>query len=392
MAETALALSPPVGEQVKNPLVRGTRPASLFGQLRTSDPNPDEVARGKGGIRCYLPMLADPYVKTAYGRKISETLELPSLTKPATDSSEHQEQARFIDWVFANLKGSLYEDLAQMCSAILAGYSITEKVWEPIAEGRWAGKWRVSALKTKDCRDFGFRLDEFRNIAAVVSEVTVGEKSTQYPPELFVILSWMSLFENPYGTSDFQAAYRPYFILKNLWVARAKFLERFAHPTPEGTYEDGILPEEIDAFIESLETLMDESVIVHSKRYEINFLEASTDGGAYESAQQRLSTEILIAILGGHLNVIEGGLQGAKAQGEVHAESTKKGSEWVRVMLESAINEQLVIPLIKVNFGPQDLYPIWTFDRSEKMSYTDALAARQITETIGWAQNRGVDV
>ena len=315
------------------------------------DYNPDDLVWSKGkGLQVYQDMLRDPHVKTGLLKKKARALAPGWQIPPTDDSDQAREIAAFIEWVLHQIDTGFDRDLFQMLDGLDCGFSLQEKLFEVIDHGPWVGKIRLARLKSKDPNMFVLRTDKYRNLIGV-QEGDLYATGITHDPQKFCLFQWLPRYESPYGTSDLRAAYRAFWLMDVLWKLRAKFLEKFGSPTTVGKHPDGLSDNQKQEFMDAMKGLLDHGILRLPEGYDMTFLEAVTDGGAYDKAQQRLGEEILIAILGAHLAVAEGKLQGSKAQGQVHQGTEALLTELVIKSIEWTVKSQIIKQLVYYNYG-----------------------------------------
>lgn len=110
----------------------------------------------------------------------------------------------------------------------------------------------------------------------------------------------------------------------------------------------------------------------------------------YEKYFQAMQYSIARRILGETLTSFgnEGGT-GAKAQGEVHAETLEQRSIELCRAVETVINDQLIRPLVLWNFGPDAPMPKWQFDLEEEEDLAQRLVIDSGLQRMGKKFNVG---
>jgi hypothetical protein len=143
-------------------------------------------------------------------------------------------------------------------TALDFGYSCSEKIFEKIADGEWKGKIGLRAVKSREPESISFDVDEFGNIAddGVVQSFRgfTATGQNRMPRWKFVIWSHQPEFDNPYGTSDLESAYRAWWIKDAGMKWMAVGLERFGVPPIFGLYD----PNKFNpAQVDDLKTIFD---------------------------------------------------------------------------------------------------------------------------------------
>ncbi|GBD37044.1 hypothetical protein HRbin36_02174 [bacterium HR36] len=298
-------------------------------------------------------MLTEPTVKAALLQKVAAVASLDFQVHPANPGRRYdREAARFVFDVVTQCAGGL----RKLCEAILLpalldGYSVAEKVWMLQRHGPWAGKIVLRDLKAKDPCWFRLETDAFANVTAIVS----ADGRHRFDPQDFVILRYLSLYENPLGMSDLLAAYRAWWTLDTAWKLRMLALERFSQPLLIGRY-----PAHRGDWQAALEQALREArragYLTLPEGVEILPLTlAGRNAEDFAQAVRDLRHEIYLSITGALLHGLEGIRTGARCLGEVHR-STAELLIWHMAQLVSdALNSQLIPDLVQLNFARAEL-------------------------------------
>jgi len=313
--------------------------------------NPDDLA-GKYGIEVYQRMLHEPYVKAALRQIKMGVTSLPWEVVQASDAAADVAAAEFVRFNLEQLEGVFEQDLYDILDALDVGFSVTEKVYRIIARGPFAGKVGLRCLKAKDPSLIDFETDEFLNITALRLTVDDLADPVLLDPSDFIVFAHLGRYESPYGQSELRAAYRAYWLIDNIWKFRAIYLEKFGGPTLVAKHPPGALESERTRLLGILNTIQNETGIVIPDDVTIEAIDISTRGEAdYRSAIHDLRKEILVSVLGSFLTTEEGDRTGARAMGVVHQETAQVFVRFLARLLANTINEQLVRPLVELNFA-----------------------------------------
>lgn len=301
----------------------------------------------------YPKMLADPAVKAALFTKLMEVCALKLEVRPP-EGSEDDEQAKeiatFVKYCLTRLSGGAASGLLMKIAkpALMYQYSVSEIVLSEIQHGKWAGKWGLKCLKSKDVTDdWSFTVDAFKNVQALVHTTVDGRM--EYPVDKFLRYAFMPEFENPRGISDLRAAYRAWFVKRFVHRAWAVVLEK-GGAVPVGRYGPGTdsrkaLETQLAAFGARRWLAVPEDV-----KLEIVQFASDVMLKGYNDAVAVYDKQIMLSIRGAFLQALEGDRTGARSMGEVH-ESTADLFVWyLSYELADAINAQLVPLLVKLNF------------------------------------------
>ena len=332
--------------------------------------NPDNLVKSKGiSIQIYQEMTREPFVKAALQQKTTSLLSVPWGIKPASNSAEHVEHAKFVTWNFKNLIGGFARDIWEMCDALVAGYSVQEKVYEEILDGEYAGKVRLAALKSKDPLYFGFAFDPYMNLlpeGVIVTHTAANEMEKPLPSDKFFIFSFLKKYENLYGQSDLRAAYRAFTIKDTAWKLRSIYMERFSGNSLKGKYPrtgtKAQQAENRDKLVEIFKAWQNETGVAIPEDLEIEVLQIATSSDSeYARAMADCNVDIAVGILGETLTLNEGRKTGARNMGEIHKEVVDLFVLFLDMILTADINEQIVRDIIDTNYANVTEYPEFYF-------------------------------
>ena len=266
-------------------------------------------------------------------------------------------QAEFVRQAFSKMQGSVHSILQNAMDAFVHGWSIQEIVYQ--ADG---GKWWIQSVHTKDPQYFTLEMDEFENPKSLRLNLP-GEAERFLSPDRFVIYRHRPGYGRPYGQSDLEAAMPHYREKKRLMEAWRMHLERFASPTLLAKFGKGATSEDQNAMLCSLEALAKNSAIVFPDEFEISPLgDRNNASQGFMDAIDFHNREITRAIVGQTLTTSEGTRVGSLAMGRVHLQVFLLQLEAIRRDLaDTVMNEQVIKPLVALNFGDVDM-PVFEFE------------------------------
>ena len=217
--------------------------------------NPDDLV-GKKGLKVYKEMMNDEQVRAAMSAKMFAVLstgyeivaaepqedkesndekrfdhqitdEENSDSKPTGEpkkSGSSEELVDFVSFNFEEMVGSFDSKILEILTALVYGFSCSEKVFHQIDYGPFKNKLGLKMLKTREPFFFDFEADARGNL---LEDGIVQNRSLRMPPEKFVIYSYRKTFDNPYGESDLRAAYRCFssdteILSEDGWIELAK--------------------------------------------------------------------------------------------------------------------------------------------------------------------------
>lgn len=340
--------------------------------------NPDGLV-GKKGLRIYEEMQTDEQIKACLTLKKYARLSTGWEIKPGDEDDKLSiELADFVQHNTKRLKGTFYDALLGILSALAYGYSINEKVLEYIEEGEFRGKIGLKAIKSREPFGYNFQTDKHGNLEGItfesgslVSGSDLGSADKPFPPERFIIYSYNKEFSNWYGNSDLRACYRSWWSKKIVIKYFNIFLERFGMPTAYMKYPQGLdskILEELDNILKNLQA---KSAFRIPEDITVELLEATRRGEAgYEKAIELYNTMIARGILIPELTGFTSRASGSRSLGETQLDVFI----WIleklgRDIEETIVEEQIFRPLIDINYEnvDEEQYPLFKLNSlSEK--------------------------
>jgi len=192
------------------------------------------------------------------------------------------------------------------------------------------------------------------------------------PRDKFVLFTYQSQFGNPYGTSDLEAAYFPWWLKHNAQKWLAMLLERFGIPPIFGLYNpsryaaDRNLLEEIKRIFTNLQAATS-AILPRPDKDALEFWSPSDLSApatrvfipALEYMNAAISRAVLMPSL---LGMTSDTSQGSYARSRIHFDVFLLVVESIRKDLELvAMNHQVLRPLLDINFPGLQVYPAWRF-------------------------------
>lgn len=312
-------------------------------------------------LAVYEEMQTDPLVRSALIVKKLGALAVPWRIVPADKSADSDSRARFIEYMFAEMDGSVTGILYDAMDALAKGYSILEKIFAT-DKREFPGMVRLHAVKPKNPAFFGFDVDEFLNISSLTLQVP-GEAPKDLPIGKFIVFAYNSRYGQPAGEPDLRAAHRHWAIKRELVKQWSEHLEKFASPTVMGKYKRGLPEDQQSVLLDALDNAHRQSAMIFAEDIEVSLLNAPRDSQSpYAEAIDYHNREISRAILGQTLTTEDSRRIGSLALGKVHLQVLVMQLAGLRRDLaERVMNEQIIRPLIETNFGP-GRYPVFEFE------------------------------
>lgn len=327
--------------------------------------NPDDLVARKG-LKIYKKMRRDEQIKGALTAKkyaaISTGWEVVPPTFDEGEGSEEiaEEMKEFIEFNFAEMKGTVEQKLLEMMTALDFGYSVTEPVYKLIEYGKFQGMDGLNVIKTRDPEYIDFLTDPYGNL---LPEGVV-QNGDKLPTDRFAIYTYRSEFDNPYGQSDLREAYRPWWLKDVLLKFMSMALERYGEPVAVATTTRKMSVAQEQKLQAAFKNLQSRTLIIVPDFIEIDFkMPPQRAGEAYAVIMDKLDTWIRVAIL-------MPGLIGLSAEQQTgsYARAVKEFDVflWVvgqlRQELAAVINDRIVKPLCDLNYEVNNgKYPAFKF-------------------------------
>lgn len=305
-------------------------------------------------------------------------------------SKKGQRQRKFVELVLRACHG-FRRMIAHQTSAIYYGFAVNEIVWTTIG-----GKMLPQQLVCHSPRRFQFRKEDGRlvwqdeTMSQPVDFKSIDGKFLVSQPRingdvecregLDRVLMWPALFRN-WTLSD--------------WL---KLAEISWKPWRIGRFDKALASsEDIEALKSIVAGMSSSGAAVHPKTVEVELLlPGSSSGTASKSDHaglyETMGREMSKAVLGQTLTT-EQGKVGSQALGNVHNDVRKDILEGDAEWLAEVITEQLITPLIRLNFGPKAPIPRFRFITTETAdiaSYAKAVSdlAKVLRMPAQWVRDQ----
>lgn len=143
------------------------------------------------------------------------------------------------------------------------------------------------------------------------------------------------------------------------WI---QFAEVYGLPLRVGRYPEGASDEAKKSLYDGLASLASDAAAIISEDTKIEFVEAAQKAAStavFSDFVNWCNAEISKAVLGQTLSTEIGKTGGAFAAAQAHVGVSRDLFEADARKLDETITDQIVIPLVDLNFGPQDSYPYY---------------------------------
>ena len=328
------------------------------------DEHPSKIVREKSEAtdrlgEIYDRMLGSDLDLAGFHRKRKDAvLALPRLIVPTDASPEAKDTADFCHQALT-LVPSFAVNLSHQLDAIAKGIAFEEMFWERLSRGRLAGAWVPVNLIDRPMWRFLFR-DGVLHVRRPKSAEPVAA-----PAGKFLVMRHATK-DSPWGAALLDEVYWAWWLKKNGLKFFAVFLDKWAQPTAIGKYRHrsgGTDAEKMNAadqtqLLGAIEAMQSEYGIVIPEGMAVELLEATRSGSAsYESFIGLLTRSQALAFLG---EVDTSGAAkgpGSFAKAQVSNEVRLEKVELDARELAAHLRDNLLRPLVAVNFGPEAPVP-----------------------------------
>jgi len=322
--------------------------------------NPSVLVTRKG-LAVIDKMRKDDQIKAATVFKKSTVLATGWEIVSPEGMPDDWEPTEFVKNNLLTMDGTFERRLMDILTALDYGYSITEKVWKARDN-----KIVLNAIKTKRPHDVEFATDQFGNLTAIQ------QMTHDMPIDKFILYTYDMEFQNWYGNSDLEAAYRAWWSKDNSYKWLAMLLERLGIPPIFALYDSSFYSNENLTQLQKVLENMQAATVGSIPKSE------SKDGGksiefwtpelaknvadVFIPALDMYNKDIARAILmPGLLGMTPDDNVGSNARSEVHFDVFMLVIDRIRNEIsEYVMQEQIIKPLIDLNFTVKE-YPKFKF-------------------------------
>jgi Protein of unknown function (DUF935). len=297
-----------------------------------------------------------------------EILSLSVLMRLGNYEHEDKKIAEFVNQNFEEMEGSLYSILEEILSALWAGFSGTEIIWEPRG-----GKVMLKKLATYHPETLLIRVDRLTGDYIGVKQWRwFAGSPVDIPRNKLILFSYSKKFGNHYGKSILKRIRKNWVLKDPILKMLARSLARFGTPFISAIVPDEMIPDpanpgqEISQLSYAIRILRDieNGTGIALRRSDgqgndpaitVHDTNGSGIGQAFESALNYLNKMIARGLLAPSL-LMDEGQRGAYSLGQAHMATFEKSTRAIYWQLAECLLEQLVRPMIDYNFGAQENY------------------------------------
>lgn len=306
----------------------------------------DPVLNQAGGLEGYEALLKDDQVQATFSQRRNAVIARPWEVKPGGTKRQDKAAAQLVEETLKRLDWDNITD--QMLFARFYGFGSAEVMWE-IADSQV----RLADIRVRDRRRFAFAPD--RSLLLLTTNRPNGKR---LPERKFWTASvGASHHDEPYGLGIAHAVYWPVWFKRNGAKFWALFLEKFASPTPAGTFPIGASEAERNKLLASVRAVAMGAGIILPEGVKIDLIEATRGGNvSYENWMKYWDEAIAKVILGQTMTTSDGS---SYAQATVHYDVRQDLVKADADLICQSANSSWVRWLVDYNF-PGAAYPqIW---------------------------------
>jgi len=316
----------------------------------------DDLINRKGW-QIYRDMRHDDQIKATLAFKKILVYGRAWEVKPA--EAENEDAEKIAKFVKANLEHINFKRIVREgLSALDFGFSASEILWE-IKDYEGEKRVMLKNIKARDPEQIKIIADKHGNVLEFRQDGSYGEIITLKTEKIWHY-AHQSEFQNPYGVSDLRSAYRNWWAKKfliNFWNV---FLERLGSPMTMMKYPLGASAELKQTLKGILTGLSTKAEILVPEGVEIELIEATRSGQAsyaealsyHDVAISRALLVVALLGMGG-----EGVSRGADSQSRLQLRVLFKMADELGKDLMETFHEQVIKPLVDMNFEHDGLYP-----------------------------------
>ena len=299
-------------------------------------------------------------------------------------------QGEFCRYVLRQLPDGFDPVIENTLDALIFGFSLSEKVYQlPYEKGEFRGLIGYNVIRDKPVYDFVINTSDKGEITGFIQNQEVAGP-VEIPPWKMVYFGYQNSSDNPYGYSDLCPAFQHVFAQSVMDESWPTALKRYAMPVLLAKYSGSKRTKSDEDYLKTVLKQIDEEsgILLKGQIESLEYLEQGSSNmayAAYQRHQDYRSQRIRMSCLVPDLAISEGTRFGSKALGQSQVETFASSViRQIRRNLASAINNQIIRPLIDYNFEDVENYPTFGFGSAEN----DANVA--LADVIGVFVDKGI--
>ena len=295
---------------------------------------------------------------------LSDGWQIHNADEPGGD--EHGEFCRKI---LNRLPDGFDSVIEHTLDAMVYGFSLSEKVLEPIDKGEFRGLIGYKVIRDKPVYDFTINTNGKGEITGFIqNQEFLGP--VEIAPSKMVYFGHQATSDNPYGYSDLCPAFQHVFAQSVMDESWPTALKRYAMPVLLAKNRGGSRTKSDQDYLEGVLKKIDEEsgIILNDNVESLEYLEQGTSNmayTAYQKHQEYRAHQIRMSCLVPDLAISEGSRYGSKSLGSTQIKTFVNMVKQIRRNLAIAINNQIIRPIVDLNFADVENYPLFAFSSTE---------------------------
>ncbi|UOA25909.1 DUF935 domain-containing protein [Pseudosulfitobacter sp. DSM 107133] len=375
-AELREEISAPTMRGVRSPLAAypsdGLNPERLGAILREAD---------QGDPIRYMELAEiieerDPHYLGVLGTRKRSVTQLPITVKEGGEDQLDLDIAKELrSWI---AREELADELFDIMDAIGKGYSHTEIIWDYSSGQYWPAK-------LKNRKQAWFRFDRVDLETPVMLDENGQERP--YPAYKFIYAQMKSKTGLPLRSGLARVATWNWLFKAYTQRDWTIFTQTYGQPLRLGKFGPGASEKDKSTLLRAVTNIGGDLAAIIPESMMIEFIEASNVGASTEHYERRsdwLDKQISKAVLGqtATTDAVTGGLGSGKEHRQVQEDIETADA----TQLAAILNRDLVIPWVKLNYGPRPKYPTIKLSRPEEEDL------KNLAEALGPFIDRGLRV
>jgi hypothetical protein len=298
----------------------------------------------------YEKMLKDGQVKAGL-----DIIKLSATARGFTVTGDDRETKKYADFInenFEQIKGNVEDVLGEMLSALEYGFSATEKVFE---YDKATGKIILKKMKVLNPHTVKAKTDRFGDIIFV--KQYVGSKQIKIPANKIIWYAHDKKFGNVYGNSVLRTVYKHWYIKDKMYRFANIAYERYGTPLLVGTVQDA---KDVSKMKQLLSKINGLTGLAISGGDDIKAIQGSNADfvGYIEHHDRKIMESLLVPPM---LLGLSRGQSGSYALSGNQFDIFMIRLQALQRDLKALIEEEIIRPLIDLNFPNAKRYPSFNF-------------------------------
>ena len=326
-----------------------------------------------------------------------EFLTMAAIARLGEYTNEDEEKEDFVKAELARVPGGFPAKVADVMTACPFGFSLTEIVWR--LKGRRVGLADLQTLHPSTLHLDLHRSGPLKNRPRVAYQFFRGEKQTVIPLNKAILYSHGATFGNAYGVSRLKRAYKSWFIKDLILQAWGLCCERYGTPymvgkaSAQGQVQiNGKQRNAIDHMMDVMDSMAGgQGSAVIGREDIIEIIYAASGYGQDFEALVAYCNKMIYRALGLPSLIADHGNTGSYSLGKQHFKLFILVLEKILFEVIDVLIEQLVRPLIEMNFGPQEDCGTFNVEEFEEEDAKVLAETAQILTQTGYMSAEKLD-